>query len=118
MFRRSAKNDASNASATPYDMVCPACGAEETVKLKSWPPPACSKCGKAQLAIAAVCPRCGKTAPMTDSRAYWENPYGATRSGKILPRCAQDKTVMLPKIVWRLQQEELRRVGAAKPNGK
>lgn len=114
MTRRTSRHDPTSAPATPYDMICTSCGAESTLQISRWPPPMCPKCAKAALEIASICPRCGKVAPMKDSRSYWENPYGSLRSGRVLPQCAKCKTLMRPKIAWRLQQEELRRVGLAK----
>jgi len=112
MVIRLGKGDTSTAKPVPYDMICTECGHEVTMRLGKWPPPPCPKCGKNTLEIAAVCPRCATVAPMKDSRAFWENPYGAVRSGKVLPRCPKCNALMRPKISWRLQQEELRRVGA------
>lgn len=113
MIVRMGKRDTSTAKPTPYDLVCTECGAEMTMKLKRWPPPPCPECGKNALQIAAICPRCKTVAPMKDSRAFWENPYGAMRTGKASPRCPKCKVYMRSKISWRLQQQELRRVGGA-----
>jgi len=115
MVARVLRGGADTAGATPYDVICPACGYEATMKLKSWPFPKCPKCGKARLEIAAVCPVCGRTEPMKDSRAFWENPYGALRSGEVLPVCPEHKRRMTSKIAWRLQREELRRMGVETP---
>jgi len=114
MYGKQGKTDTSSAKTTPYDMICTGCKAEITIKLASWPPPPCPKCGENKLAIAAICPRCKTVAPMLDSKAFWENPYGALKSGKVIPKCPKDNSFMTPKISWRLQQEELRRIGKVK----